>query len=289
MIGESAGILMKKTTTVLAGTVTAAFGASTGLAADVPETPVSLPAISAPNGKLAVSGGVVDYDFTKSKARYHLEGAYSLPLGHEWGLQADGVIGRFSGKTAGSGGLHLFTRDPASHLLGLHATYTGIGSNDIFRIGPEIEWYLGNFTLQGWAGYEDSDTNNGKFFASAEAVFYPDPNLKLYVGYRRTLQIDAGAVGFEWLTNGGIFDGAPLALYSEGQFGDKKEATVWVGIRFYFGPDPAKSLIRRHREDDPDNKEPTLHELPGDGCRVFTVIDGITNCDPKFPKDKQPS
>ena len=40
------------------------------------------------------------------------------------------------------------------------------------------------------------------------------------------------------------------ALFAEGRIGEDDFQGVWGGIRFYFGQKD-KSLIRRHREDDP--------------------------------------
>ena len=52
-------------------------------------------------------------------------------------------------------------------------------------------------------------------------------------------------------------------MYASGSFGSDYTQALG-GVRVYFG-DPGKSLIRRHREDDPDNS------LPDD---LFTTTGG---------------
>jgi len=44
--------------------------------------------------------------------------------------------------------------------------------------------------------------------------------------------------------------GVMTSLFAEGRFGEGDFHGVWAGLRFYFGQKD-KSLIRRHREDDP--------------------------------------
>ena len=42
------------------------------------------------------------------------------------------------------------------------------------------------------------------------------------------------------------------ALFAEARVGEDQDHGVWGGVRFYLG-DKDKTLIRRHREDDPTN------------------------------------
>ena len=70
-----------------------------------------LPAVSQTNGKLSAFGGSQDGGL------YGVTGSLTTPLGHDFGLQFDGMVG--SGKDAafyGVGG-HLFWRDPARACL----------------------------------------------------------------------------------------------------------------------------------------------------------------------------
>ena len=47
--------------------------------------------------------------------------------------------------------------------------------------------------------------------------------------------------------------GMPMSVYSKADYGDDDFFSILGGLRFYFGGDD-KSLIRRHREDDPRNR-----------------------------------
>jgi hypothetical protein len=276
------------------GTVGAAFAATPALTAEIPELSGALPAVSGPNGKFGIAGGLIDRNDVKTDGRFHVMGSYSIPIDHAWGAQFDGNIGDLGGSTTGSVGLHLFTRDPDSYLLGINTAYAAIGSNDIIRLGPEFEWYSGNLSFESWVGFEDSDKNDSAFFAHLNIAFYPDPNAKLYVGFRRTLHKDAGAIGFEWLTRLSPFEGAPASLFAEGQIGEKGHASVWAGLRFYFGSNPDKTLIRRHREDDPADKTLSLNQLAGqcqdDGfAQDAEVADGVlpSSCNTtRLPKEE---
>jgi hypothetical protein len=67
-------------------------------------------------------------------------------------------------------------------------------------------------------------------------------------------------VGLEWQ-----HDWSGFAFFANGSWGDNGNDTVVGGIRFYSGP--PKSLIRRHREDDPGSTLLwDLHQCIGEGC-----------------------
>jgi hypothetical protein len=53
--------------------------------------------------------------------------------------------------------------------------------------------------------------------------------------------------------------------------GEDDHSTVWVGLRFYLGGED-KSLIRRHREDDPNDPAPGLSQLAASGTGVQQCI-----------------
>ncbi len=46
--------------------------------------------------------------------------------------------------------------------------------------------------------------------------------------------------------------GIMASLFAEGRIGEDDYHGVWGGVRFYFGQHD-KTLIRRHREDDPND------------------------------------
>ena len=74
--------------------------------------------------------------------------------------------------------------------------------------------------------------------------------MKVYAGHRYLGGKHALAFGGEY----GIpmSQGVMAALFAEGRVGEESFHGVWGGLRFYFGQKD-KTLIRRHREDDPIN------------------------------------
>jgi hypothetical protein len=265
---------MKSSLLASVSTISMALVAVPVQAADLTDTylgPVGLPAVSAPNWKFGIAGGLIDLENQSTDGRVHAEGSVSIPLTFSTGLQIDGMIGDLGGDTTGSIGGHLFYRDPTYVLLGAWGGYHGIGSNDIVRFGPEAAFYLGNFTVEGTVGWEDSDSDGSDAYAHVNAAMYPNDDLKVYLGYRRTLGRDAAAAGFEWLTGHQLGFEAPMSLFAEGQLGEDDHSTVWVGLRFYLGGED-KSLIRRHREDDPNDPAPGLSQLAASGTGVQQCI-----------------
>ena len=74
-------------------------------------------------------------------------------------------------------------------------------------------------------------------------------DLKFSIGHRYYGGKNAlSALGGEW--SFAHFNNVSPALFVEGRVGDHDANSVWGGVRVYFGQ-KAKSLIRRHREDDP--------------------------------------
>ncbi len=263
---------------LLCGVALAALSTSNAFAADLedPAPAGSLPAVSGINGKLSGSGGFAD-----DAGRGAADGSITIPIGHDFGAQFDGSLGSFDGDFTGTAMGHLFTRDPSSYLFGAGAMYQGIGSNDIFRIGPEVEFYLGQFSIEGFGGFEDADNGGNDFFFVGDVAFYPDDNLRISAGYSRALGIDAAQFGLEWLPN--LDFGLPMSVFAQAQVGEGNFESAWFGIRFYFSDDPGKSLIRRHREDDPQFKGQQLERAgASDNCvpLVDAIMDesGLDNC-----------
>ncbi len=220
----------------------------------------ALPAVSQPNGKLSAFGGSQDGGI------FGVTGSFTVPLGVRYGLQIDGMVG--SGKGApfyGVGG-HLFWRDPAKGLVGLYSSYVSwdvgggplgfIGGADVGKVGVEGEAYLGRFSLEGLASYQFG-TFTG-FAGKALLAYYPTDNFRIDGGVRYLEGPGAiGMVDAEWQPH----PGKGLSLFASGSFGDDGYTQVLGGARFYFG-DNGKSLIRRHREDDPVTNG--SDGLPGD-------------------------
>ena len=59
------------------------------------------PAVSTPNAKVSVEGGQYDDDGSALAL-----GSYTIPLGHSFGLQADGALGNIADDVMGGGGVH---------------------------------------------------------------------------------------------------------------------------------------------------------------------------------------
>lgn len=242
-----------------------AFLPSTARSADMATkaspSPSCAQAVDGINGKLGGYGGSFG-----NKTYYEAEGALAVPLGCEFGAQIDLNGGSFDGRFIGTVAGHMFWRNPAQGLLGAYGDFTKwdeFGGVRAGHVGPEAEGYFGRWTVQGVAGGEFGNSASGtvgtvvqtfnvktRFFDEANLAYYPVDNLELYVGHRYLGGKNAAAFGGEW----GIpmSHGVMAALFAEARVGEKSDHGAWGGVRFYFGQKD-KSLIRRHREDDPTN------------------------------------
>ncbi len=274
------GQTMQSATRILLTVAVCALGALGAWAGD-------LPAISGINGKISAEGGAFD----DSGAGIAL-GTLGVPLGHYLGLQADGAIGTIDGETMGGGGLHLFTRDPSSYLLGVYGSYHTWDSIDIWRLAGEAELYLGRFTLSALAGYENVEVPNlsdglvvltqddQHFFGQFDASYYVTDDFKLSAGYRYLNESSFGAASAEYLIRG--FE-VPVSLFARGYYGDGDYNAVTGGLKIYFSDDPNKSLIDRNRRDDPENYLPVFPKLATKAgtpvCKVSAPADETTTTD----------
>ncbi len=206
------------------------------------------PAVSDPNGKLSVEGG--QYDGDQSVLTL---GSYTMPLGHSFGLQADGALGRIDEDTMGGGGLHLFTRDPSSYLLGLYGSYHAWNSVNIWRAATEFQLYVRQFSLDGLAGFESinvpttaggipvASTSDNHAFGQIDLAHYPIDDLKLTIGYHYEDATSLGSAGVEYLLRA---SGSPISLFAKSDFGDEQFNRVTGGLKMYFGSDPGKIAYR---------------------------------------------
>jgi hypothetical protein len=242
-----------------------ALGASAAFAADVVR-PVYLGsglAVSQTNGKIGAFGGSIDGD-----TGYGLLGAISIPLQQQWGAQVDGMFG-----TAGSApfwglGGHLFWRDPRQGLVGVYASsvdWSGAGAH-VNKFGVEGEWYQGQWTLSGMLAAQ-SGTFTG-WAGSLTGAIYVQENFRLDATYR-FLEGLGGivTVGGEWQ-----HDNSGFSLFGSGSWAaDGGHSTVIGGLKFYGAP--PKSLMRRHREDDPEVTLPLdlFHTPPSTSCQLLEV------------------
>jgi hypothetical protein len=227
--------------------------------AAVPDDTAPLPAVDGLNAKISGFGGVAE-----DVPLYGGAGSVTLPLGHEFGLQLDGLLAGFDSENQGNVTLagtaaHLFWRDPSHGLIGAYGHYIhadAFDGVDIFAGGVEGALYWGQFTLEGVAGVEggEVDTSFGnfdidtRFFDVAQVAWYPVDDLKLSAGHIYSLDQHAALFGAEWGLDAG--GGIMASLFANGSVSEDGDGAALAGLRLYFGQQP-KTLIRRHREDDP--------------------------------------
>lgn len=232
----------------------------------------ALPAVDGVNGKLEAFGGSY-----ATKGLYGAAGSLSAPLADKFGVQIDVGGGAFASRFLGAVGGHLFWRDPRTGLIGLYGDYTRwneSGGIHVAHVGVEGEAYLGRFSLGGVAGVESGNNNftsssstiaipgpgtfttttynletKTRFFDRISLGYYFTDNWKGSVGHRYMGGKHALALGTEYAIPSGR--GTMMSLFGEGRVGEgSKNYGVWGGLRVYFG-NSDKTLIRRHREDDP--------------------------------------
>ena len=225
------------------------------LAADLPGARPSaspgpygeLPAVSAPNGKFSLEGGFGGARGVQTRGLGLASGSFTFPLGQRFGAQFDATAGSVADRFAGGAGAHLFYRNPATFLVGATAGAT------FGRFGGEAEVYASNFlTLHGAAGYQTRATSasaivNSGAFGNLGATIYPDPNLAISGGVTRNPDAWGGYAGLEYQPEAW----KNISLFVNGAAAERRQFAVTAGVQVYFGAD--KTLIRRHREDDPPN------------------------------------
>jgi hypothetical protein len=223
------------------------------------------PAVDGVNAKVDGLGGSLGH-----RSLYGSDGALSIPLGGQYGTQIDGLLASWGGRTVGGVAPHLFWRNPAQGLLGVYTSHTWwdqFGGIYVGRVAGEGEWYSGPLTLQGIAGSEfgNSRTNaiitpagtlfqtfdvKTQFFDEVNLKYYMSNNWDAYVGHRYLGGKNMLALGTEVAVPLALGRGTLATGFVEGRVGTTNSEGVWGGLRLYFGQKD-KSLIDRHRQDDP--------------------------------------
>lgn len=222
-----------------------------------------VPAVSAPNAKVEFDAGALSLPSAMFMAR--AAGTVTLPIGARFGLQADLSASTSPGFVT-TGALHFFTRDPKAYLVGGTLGFVHSPGATVLAAGPEAELYLDRWTVEAWGGiaaaFPSATTTPSRIgpFVMANAGYYFTDNWR-------------GSVGVSWLDNYGAVQigseylledfSLPLALTSEMRFGQDGAMRATLGLRGYFGPNPSKSLISRHREDDPADRSAALYAAAG--------------------------
>ena len=129
-------------------------------------------------------------------------------------------------------------------------------------------------------------------FAIGDLAYYPTDNFRVSVGGSYLLGDLSLHAAAEYQFDG---LGMPLSLTGDARVHDSGDYTLTVGIKGYFGGDPAKSLIDRHRQDDPPNRAlslfaasgPLLFVTPSGGCTPSFSAEPLisTDCFPTNPED----
>lgn len=239
--------------------------AGTAAAADFAEKfEGTKPAVSGFNGKLDL--GYIHYNADSLPNSFnggYAIGSLSIPVGHSFGAQIDAGYMGFSESggparpALGGIGAHAFWRNPDIGLVGLYGHYVNVNSNiagvgkiDTWRVGSEAELYLGRVSLEGFAGADiiNNGVKSETFFnGEFRAAYYFTDNFRVHAGLVHQFDQTMGRIGGEVLLP---FATQSASLYASGTFGEHS-TTVRAGLRIYFGGE-GKSLINRHREDDPD-------------------------------------
>jgi hypothetical protein len=262
-------------TTILSGILVASQFGGWALAADVDVGP--LPAVSAFNGKVEFGGGFADIDELSSDEVLYGAASLSLPLGDMFGLQADLAVKDVLDETVAGGTLHLFARDPSSHLIGVIAGAADSGAGSAQWAGGEAELYVDNVSFELAAGYLNADpdgaSSSDELFAFADVAFYATENFRISLGASSVAKFESAHLNAEYL-----FADMPISLKLDGRLGEDGFAAVTAGVSFYFGGnDGQKSLIRRHREDDPRNR---VLDIFGAGAGAVLGGGGTLGTDP---------
>jgi hypothetical protein len=188
-------------------------------------------------------------DLSVDDTALRVQGAFSLPLAYAYGFQADGALAQVQGQTFSHVAAHLFWRNPLQGLAGAYASYSTWGGFNRARAAFEGEAYFGSISLEALVGIESGNlpSGSGGLFTITDLAVYPTADLRLSAGLRHNAATTALAAGAELQFASGRSGG--WAGYVEAESGSNNYQKVFAGVRLYFGKD--KSLVRRHREDDP--------------------------------------
>jgi hypothetical protein len=256
-----------RASTVLAGAIGAMFFCVwNAQAADIPtKAPAQAdqlstgPAVDGFNAKYDAFGGQLNHS-----SFWGTRGSWSVPFANSFGVQIDGAGGKFDSRPFEVVAGHFFWRNPNVGLLGLYGSFSnynsGFGQSRVGQVAAEAGRYWGRFSVDGIAGVEFGNSISGtisglidtidistRFFDKVNVSFYPHDNVQLYVGHRYLGGKHAAAFGGE-VAVPVPGTGAMTSLFAEGRAGEY--TGVWGGLKIYLGQKD-KTLIRRHREDDP--------------------------------------
>jgi catechol 2,3-dioxygenase-like lactoylglutathione lyase family enzyme len=210
------------------------------------------PAVSGLNAKVGGFGTSLNDDTAAG-----IFAALAFPLAPGIGIQIDGAAGGDDGGAFRGVGGHLFWRDPSRGLLGAYASYLSWDTDsrsgtietrgaEVGKVGLESQLYLGRMTLEGIAAYQYGSESG--FAGKATAAYYLHDDFRLHLGASHLQGPGFGAfAGMEWAPP----SARGLSWFADVGVNEDRDARVLAGLKLYFSRED-KSLIRRHREDDPD-------------------------------------
>jgi hypothetical protein len=223
------------------------------------------PAVDGINAKIDGYGGGANH----TDGFYGTTGSLSVPLAQQWGAQIDGRAQSADGVGAYGAAGHLFWRDPSIGLVGAYGSYWHWNGREVEHIGhfstnsstiaAQGEYYAGRWTLSGLAGIEmvsinapvalDAFSVPNRFFDTIRASYYVTDNSNLSIGHVYTSGRHGLTLGAE---HGFALGGGRMAsLFAQARFAEGGHNAVLGGLRIYFGQRD-KTLIDRHRQDDPE-------------------------------------
>lgn len=207
------------------------------------------PAVSELNGKFSVEGGAAGSNGRGGSGLGIAEGSITTPLGNSLGLQGDGAIATVHDDLFGAGAAQLFWRDPQLAQLGTFAAYGGRGGDTVAWYGGQAEYFAGPVTLGAHGGYQSSNSDYASDggLVLGRLTYYVNPNFALTAGGGSVVDRGFGRVNLEYLPE--LNGRHSVSFFVNGGAGSDESYVATAGTRLYFGPE--KSLIRRHREDDP--------------------------------------
>ena len=228
------------------------------------------PAVSALNLKLEGAGFASSQNSQAYSVRRNADssggyavGSFTFPMGESFGGAIDAVNGAVSSYPFLGTAFHGFWRDPNRASIGVYGSLSylqqpqaSVSDKLYSRVGLTSEIYLGRFSIESLAGVEryaayESDLgvnkSRNRFFNHSSLAYYLNDNLKLSLGQRYSYSQMNYSVGAEYLFSSNKYYG--VSLFGDAGLGQMNSKSVSAGLRVYVGPE--KTLIRRHREDDP--------------------------------------
>lgn len=201
------------------------------------------PAVSELNGKTEGFAGNINGSATEN-----LAGSITAPVGESLGLQLDLLEGDIGPEQLHGTGTHVFWRDSQQGLAGLTLSHVELGQFEGTRYGFEGEYYQKQWTLSGQLGHQTGDIDDSNYI-NAALSWYPWQEAVMTLADTTADGINIISLETEYQFMPHVVPG--LSIFVQAGNGDQEHDHLLIGIRYYIGSD--KSLIQRHREDDPIN------------------------------------